>query len=36
MLTLRLLALDARVWFILTLLLVLVARCDDYSTYPKG
>jgi hypothetical protein len=26
---------DPRLWTLLTILLVLVARCDDFSTYPK-
>lgn len=33
--TLRLVAYNPRVWLVLAVVLMLVARCDDFSTYPK-
>jgi hypothetical protein len=27
--------LNPRLWTLLTILLMFVARCDDFSTYPK-
>ncbi len=29
-------AYDPRIWAVLSLIFIVVARCDDFSTYPKG
>lgn len=35
MTTVRLLAYSPRIWLMLAFVLMAVARCDDFSTYPK-
>lgn len=34
--TVRLVAYSPRVWLLAFIVLMLVARCDDFSTYPKN